>query len=73
MPLPPRKTRVLLGAASGDSSGAAFKLRSRLVAMLVSQRSLQMLAHSDLVVYSGLVLRGVGVDMEDEAGRGSWL
>lgn len=40
--------------------------------MLVSRRFLQMLVHSDLVIYLGSVSRGVGVDEDEEwkASRG---
>jgi hypothetical protein len=73
MPLPLRKRRMVLGPVLVDFSGVVFKLRS--LAMLVNQRFLQTLAHSDLVrvdweewvAYLGLVSLGVGV--EGEAGR----
>ena len=57
--LPPLlwKTRaIVLGLAWVDFSGVALKLRNRLVSQ---RRSLQTLAHSDWVEYSGLVSRVV--------------
>ena len=54
---PLRKTRTL-GPPWVDFSGAALG-RRRLVAILDSQPPLQTLAHSGLVVCSGLVSRGV--------------